>query len=287
MTLFSAILQSGFFQSPQVENALWLATSVGVVCAIVGVFVVIRGQSFAGHILTDAGATGAAASFLVGVNAWFGFLSAGLLAGAGIEGIEGRARKRDIGTGLILTFFTGLGALMLFLSTRLTNAGNASVLVFFGSIFLLKPALTPWVVASSAFALLVLGVIYRPLLLSSLEPELAQARGVPTRLVGFLFMMVLAIAVEDSSLVMGALLSTAFLIGPPATAVRLATRMSTAIGLSVLFAVVAAWLGIALAYASYYWPPAGRGYPVSFLIALIIFVQYLGASALAKWRTRA
>jgi zinc/manganese transport system permease protein len=281
----ATLLHSGFWNSPQVWNALWVTTAAGVVSAVVGVFVVLRGQSFAGHILTDVGATGAAASFLLSINAWYGFLSFGLLAGAGIETLGQRARNRDIATGLVLTFFMGLGALFLFLDNRVSNASNVTMSVLFGSVFVINPGITPWLIGTSALALVLLAALYRPLLACSLDAEWARARGIPVRLVGLLFMLAFVIAVEDSALAMGALLSTAFLIGPPAAAVRLAHRMGTAISLSALLAAVAAWLGIGLAYASYNWPPVGRGYPCSFLIAAIIFLAYLVASISARWRS--
>ncbi|MCL6626542.1 MAG: metal ABC transporter permease [Alicyclobacillus shizuokensis] len=110
MMYLDAFVHSPFWHSPQVWHALFITTSAGVVSAVVGVFIVLRGQSFAGHILTDVGATGASASFLFSINSWYGFLSFGLLAGAGMEALGKRTRGRDTATGLVLSFFMGLGS---------------------------------------------------------------------------------------------------------------------------------------------------------------------------------
>ncbi|WP_245632807.1 metal ABC transporter permease [Alicyclobacillus kakegawensis] len=280
----ATFVHSPFWHSPQVWNALYITTSAGVASAVVGVFIVMRGQSFAGHILTDVGATGASASFLVSINAWYGFLSFGLLAGAGMEVLGKRASGRDSATGLVLTFFMGLGALFLFLDTRVSNTADVTMSVLFGSVFTVDPNTTPWLIGTSVAILLLFAALYRPLLTCSIDAEWAQARGIPVRFIGLLFMLAFVVAAEDSALAMGALLSTAFLIGPAAAGVRLSHRMGTAIGVSALLATIAAWLGIGLAYASYNWPPAGRGYPCSFLVAGIIFLEYLLACMTIRWR---
>lgn len=278
------VFAPGFFANHEVINALWVGAAVAVVSGLVGVFVIVRGQSFAGHALTDLGATGAAGAVLVGANVWYGFLSFGLMAGVGIEGLGNRVRNRDVATGLVLSFAMGLGALFLYFDTFQANA-SVSMLVLFGSVFVFDPALTPLLITVGLVALVLLFILYRPLLLSSVSPILAQARGVPVRLVSVLFMLVLAAAVEDGALVLGALLSTALLIGPAATAVRLTARPGRALFWSALLAVASTWAGIVCSYDSYYWPPYGRGWPVSFFIAVIVLMVYLAAQ-LAPRRSR-
>ncbi len=275
MGLLHTLFAPGFFQSSQVINALWVGTFVAAVSGVIGVFVVIRGQSFVGHALTDLGATGASGAFLIGVNIWYGFLSFGLLAGAGVESLGNRARNRDVATGIILSFAMGLGALFLYFDTLHTSNASVSMLVLFGSIFVMDPGITPIVVGVGLFSVILLCVLYRPLIMCSVSPEVARARGIPLRLVGIAFMMLLAAAVEDGALVVGALLSTALLVGPAATAVRLTSRTGLALGLSACIGMVATWLGIILSYDSYTWPPQGRGWPVSFFIAALILVFYL------------
>ncbi len=262
--------------NPQVVNALWVGTTVAAGSGAIGVFVVIRGQAFAGHVLTDVGAAGAAGSLLIGANVWYGFVSFGLLAGSGIEILGGRARNRDVVTGIILSFAMGLEALLLFLVNRYTTNVGSTMLVLFGSLFAAAPSLTPLVSGLGLGMAALLLLIYRPLLLCSVNPEIAQSRGVRVRLVGILFMLLLVLAVENGAMVIGALLSTALLIGPAAIAIRLTARTGWAVFLAAWIGVAVTWLGILLAYASYYWPPYGRGWPVSFFISSLLFVVYLG-----------
>jgi zinc/manganese transport system permease protein len=118
-------------------------------------------------------------------------------------------------------------------------------------------------------------VIYRPLLLSSVSPDLAAARGIRNRLVGILFMLAMAIAVGLSSIAIGSILSTALLIGPAATSLRLTKSLGRALVWASVMGVVMTWLGVLLAYDSYYWFPSSQGLPVSFFIVTLIFVAYL------------
>ena len=127
----------------------------------------------------------------------------------------------------------------------------------------------------SALTVVVIGVIYRPLLLSSFSAELTRARGINLRAVGLLFMIAMAVAVGLSSIAVGSILSTALLIGPAAASVRLTNSLRAAMLLASALGVVATWLGILFAYDSYYWIPSGKALPVSFFIVSLIFVFYL------------
>ncbi len=124
-------------------------------------------------------------------------------------------------------------------------------------------------------ALIVIVALSRVLLLSSLSPDLAAARGVPVRAVGVAYLVALAISVSLSSVAIGAVLSTALLIGPAATALRIAKRPVRAMVAAALIGMVVTWLGILLAYDSYYWPPHGHGWPVSFFVVALVVVAYL------------
>jgi zinc/manganese transport system permease protein len=121
-------------------------------------------------------------------------------------------------------------------------------------------------------------------LLCSLDPDLAAVSGINVLLIGFLYLLVLSLAVTLSAMTIGAILSTALLIGPAAAALRLARRPGVAIALAVLIGLAATWGGILLAYDSYNWTP-GHGWPVSFFIVTIIFFLYLLAG-LPAWRSR-
>lgn len=269
------VFAPGFFSSQQVENALLMGTMVAIVSGFVGIFVVIRGQSYLGHALGDFGATGASMAFLMGIAALWGFFGAGFLAGTGINALEQRSRGRDVATGVIHAFVMGLGALFLYLDTTYTNLTGAPMTILFGSIFLVDPSMVPITILFGILTLALLVFLYRPLLLSTLNENLAKTRGVPVRLVGFLFTSCMAMAVAQSSLIVGALLSTALLIGPAATAIRFTKRTNLAIFLAMVLGVASIWLGILLAYDSYNWPPTGRGWPVSFFVTTFVLIFYL------------
>jgi len=133
----------------------------------------------------------------------------------------------------------------------------------------------PALVASALLALATVVALARVLLLSSLSPDIAAARGVPVRAVGAAFLMALATSVALSAVIIGAVLSTALLIGPAATALRVTKGPVRAAAVAAGIGVAATWLGILLAYDSFYWPPAGRGWPVSFFVVTLVVGGYL------------
>ncbi len=271
-----AIFGPGFFQSSPVQIALIVGAAVAVVSGVVGVFTVVRGQSFSGHALADLGATGGSGAFLIGVSQLWGFVAiAGVAAGAiDLIGLR-RPRGRDLATGIVLGAGLGLAALFLYLDTTFSNTTGASITILFGSIFAIDGSLVPVIVGLSVISLGTVLVLYRMLLFSSLSPDMAAARAVPVRAVGIGYLVALALAVSLSAMTIGAVLSTALLIGPAACALRLTKRPGWAIALAGLIGVVVTWVSILLAYDSYYWPPGGRGWPVSFFVVALIFTCYL------------
>lgn len=273
--LLGFLFAPGFFQNAQVLGALALGGAVAAISGAVGVFVVIRAQSFAGHAIADFGGAGAAAAFLMGVNTLWGFLGFGVLSAVGVELLAKRARERDLSTGIVLSFALGIESLFLFLDTHFTGQGGAPMMILFGSVFIIKPSTVPAVVALTGATAAVLCAVARPLLLSSVDAELARTRGVPVRAVGVIFAVIMACVVEEASLIAGSLLGTALLIGPAAAAMRLTKRLGAAVAAAALFGVGAMWLGILLAYDSYLWPPSGRGWPVSFFVCVLTLAAYL------------
>jgi zinc/manganese transport system permease protein len=271
-----SIFGPGFFQSSPVQVALMVGTLVAIVSGVVGVFTVIRGQSFAGHSLADLGATGGSGAFLLGINQLFGFVAIAAVAAGAIEliGLR-RPRGRDLATGIVLGAGLGLAALFLYLDTTFSNTTGASVTILFGSIFAIDGSLVPVIALLSALSLAVTVTLYRPLLLSSLSQDMAAARGLPVRLIGVVYLAALALAVSLSAMTIGAVLSTALLIGPAAAALRITRRPGLAICLASMIGTVAIWVSVLLAYDSYYWPPVGRGWPVSFFVVTLIFLFYL------------
>ena len=270
------LVEPGFFSSHPVHVAFVVGSIVAVVSAVVGVFTVMRGQSFAGHSLADVSTAGGSGAFLVGVNPLFGFVAGGV-AGAGAMEMIGvhRARGRDLATGVVLGASIGLAALFLYLGTTRSATTGASQQILFGSIFSTTSS-TLWIVALfSSLCLGIMATIHRPLLLSSVSTDIAAARGVSVRVVGLLYMFALALAVGLSSLAIGAILSTALLIGPPAIALRLTKRIGWTMVAACSTGVVATLLGVLLAYDSYYWSSSHAYWPVSFFIVVIIFAGYL------------
>jgi zinc/manganese transport system permease protein len=283
----SPVFGPGFFASPQVHVALLIGGVVAVVSAVVGVFTVMRGQSFAGHALGDVSTAGGAGALLAGFSPLAGFVGLGI-AGAGVMDMIGvrRLRGRDLATGIVLGTAIGLSALFLYLSSTSGATTGATQQILFGSIFTVTPGTIPAVAVLGAIALAAVAAVARPLLLSTVSPEIAVARGVPVRVTGLLYMLALALSVGLSSLAIGAILSTALLIGPPATALRLTKRVTWAVALACVIGVFATWAGVLLAYDSYYWGSGHRGLPVSFFIVAVVFATYLASGLPAAWVAR-
>ncbi|MFZ0769004.1 MAG: metal ABC transporter permease [Acidimicrobiales bacterium] len=272
------LFEPGFFSNSPVHVALVIGAVSAVVSAVVGVFTVVRGQSFAGHALTDVATTGGSASFFYGISPLLGFLGAGVLGAGAMElvGVQ-RLRGRDIATGIVLGVATGLAALYLYLDAAKSATTGAAQQILFGSIFTVAPSTIPLVAVMSIVTIAVIAFIYRPLLLSSLSSELAAARGITSRSVGLLFILALAISVGLSSIAIGSILSTALLIGPAATSLRVTKTLRSAFVWAIVLGVACTWLGVLFAYDSYYWFPSSQGLPVSFFIALLIFLSYLAS----------
>lgn len=279
------LFASGFFTSTPVQTALTVGGLVAFVTGVVGVFTVTRGQSFAGHALADLGAVGGSAAFLLGISQVAGFVGAGIVAAVLMEvvGIK-RIQGRDVATGIVFGFGLGLTALFLYFDTTVAGSSNAAISVLFGSLFVLNTALVPLIVVLALIALLIVLIIYRWLLMDALGADLASVQGVPVRFTGIAFLIALALAVELSSLSIGAILSTALLIGPAATALRFTSRFGRAVLLSGVFGLACTWAGIVVSYDSYNWFGAHHNWPVSFCIVALIFLLYIAAGPLSKIR---
>jgi zinc/manganese transport system permease protein len=272
------LFEPGFFSSQPVHTAAVVGAVAAAVSAIVGIFTVVRSQSFAGHALTDVATTGGSGAFLLGLSPLTGFIGGGIVGGGAMEliGVE-RARARDVATAIVLGAATGLSALFLYLDTTRSATTGATQQILFGSIFTIDQSIVPIVVILSAAILIIMGMIYRPLLLSSVSAELASARGISLRVVGLLFMSALAVSVGLSSIAIGSILSTALLIGPAATALRVTRSLRTAIVVACCLGIATTWLGILFAYDSDYWDPSSQGLPVSFFIVAIVLILYLAS----------
>ena len=271
-----ALIEPGFFTSAPVRLAIAVGGSVAIVAAAAGMFTVIRGQAFAGEALGDIGASGGGGAYLAGISALWGFVGVSVAAAAVMEliGIQ-RVRGRDLATGIVLGAGFGLAALLLYFGTTYNNTSGATVTILFGSIFTLSSSELPLVLGFGIVILGTLTVLYRPLMLASISPELAAARGIPVRVVGAAYLMAMAVAVALSAVTIGAILSTALLVGPAAAGLRLTTRPGRAIAAAAAIGVGSTWVGIVLAYDSYDWSTAHHAWPASFFIVTVVLVVYL------------
>jgi zinc/manganese transport system permease protein len=280
----AAVFAHGFFSSEAVQIAVGVGALVAIVTSIVGVFTVMRGQSFAGEALGDIGTTGGAGAYLVGVGPLWGFVVGNVIAAGAMEliGIQ-RPRGRDLATGIVLGSSIGLAALFLYFTTTSQSTTGAAVTILFGSVFAITSSTIPLILLLGAIVVATMLAIYRPLLLSTVSVEMATTRGIRVRLIGALYLLALALATALAAITIGTILSTALLIGPAATAIRLTKRPVLAILTGSAIGIVTMWVGIVLAYDSYDWP--GHGWPVSFFVVTLIFIAYL-LSGLAHARER-
>lgn len=253
---------------PFMVNALAAGTIVPVMAGIVGWFMVLRRQTFAGHTLSVMAFPGATAALLVGLSAASGFFVFSGLAALTI-GMTSKAQRGNRGqesaiTGTVQAF--GLACGFLFLTLYQGVLANYESLLF-GSFLGITTGqvLTLLLVAAAALALLALAG--RPLLFASLDEGVARARGVPTRGLSLAYLLLLGMAVAETAQITGALLVFALLVAPPATAQLITTRIGASLALSVILGVLITWVGLALAY--FY------GYPVGFYISTVAFALYL------------
>ena len=260
-------------QYPFIQNALLAGTLVALVAAIVGYFLLVRGLTFAGHALSHIGFAGAAGAVLLGIDPVIGLLVFTIGAGIGIGALGKEIRERDIAIGIIMTLALSLG--VLFLSLYSGYAEQAYSILFGTIVGISQTDLEVTIV----FSIITIGIVlalFRPLLFSSFDPEVAEARGVPVRVLSILFLVLVAVTVSMSVQIVGVLLIFTLLLGPAATAVRIARQPVWAILLAMLLGVAYTWLGIFFA--------ANGTWPVSFYIAALSFGVYLPVRLLsAVW----
>lgn len=267
---------TAFFSSPNVQAALVASAVVAALSAAIGYFVVLRGLSFAGHAVTDIGLTGGAGALLAGFDPLAGLLAFSVGAAAAVGLLGARARERDLATGLVLAFALGVGALFLHLQTRYANAQSA---LLFGSVFDTEPGLLRVVALIGLLAAAALVILYRPLLFSTVAPEVARTAGVAVGTVGFAFLIVMAVAVAETAQIVGVLIATALLIGPAATAMVLVRDPLRGIALAMGLGIGESWAAIGLAYASFGWSHGAHSWPVSFFVALLALAGFIAAQA--------
>lgn len=248
------------------RNAFAAAAIVAVVAGPVGYFVVLRGQTFAGHALAHVGFTGAAGAFLLGVPPLWGLLALTVAGGVAMGLIGENLAQRDVAIGLVLALALGFGLLFLHFVTGVATPATS---LLFGNVLAVDRT-TVWSLAGlGVVALLALAAIARPLLFASLQPELAEARGVRVRLVGVLFLAIVGFAIAEAAQIVGVLLVFTLLVGPAAAALRLARAVRSGVVLAAALALGEAWGGLVLAYVT--------DWPTSFWITALSAAVYLAS----------
>jgi zinc/manganese transport system permease protein len=256
-----------------VQNAFLAGTIVAILSGIVGYFVIIRGQAFACEALSHVGFAGATFAALIGLPPLSGIIAFTLLAAFGMGALGNRLRGRDIEIGMVLSFVLGLGVLFLSLYTR--SAGSA-VGILFGSILSVTRSAVLVTLGIGLAAVLALIVLFRPLLFASVDPSLAEPRGIWVRGLSVLFLFLLAVAVSVAVQVVGVLLVFALLVVPAASAELVSYRPLSTILLAVGISLASTWGGLVLAF--------GGNWPVSFYIVAITSVFYFAARLVRHFR---
>jgi zinc/manganese transport system permease protein len=249
------------------QNAFAAACSVAVVCGLVGFFLVLRAQTFAGHALSHVGFAGATGAVLIGIPPLWGLIGMTLAAGIGMGLLGEKLQQRDVAIGIVLSMSLGLG--LLFLNFFTAYATQATTLLF-GNILGIDAATVWTLLVLGIVAIAALAAIARPLLFASLQPELAEAKGVSLRLLSVLFLAIVALAVAECVQIVGVLLVFALMVGPAAAAQCVTTRFWSGIVLSVALALSEAWLGLVLAFTT--------DWPTSFWITALSGGVYLVAA---------
>jgi zinc/manganese transport system permease protein len=245
-------------------HAFQAGTVVAVVAGVIGYFVVMRGSSFAAHALSHIGFAGATGAVVLNLSPIVGLLAFTVGSGTVIGALGSRVRGRDVTIGIVLAWTLGLGVLFISLYTGYATEAYA---LLFGEILGISERDVAIVVLAGVPTLLALAVLYRPLLFSSVDENLAAARGVPVTGLSIAFMAVLALAVTEAVQVVGVLLIFALIVTPAAIAIRWTRRPSLAIAVSAGLALLFTWVGLTVAFYS--------PHPVSFFITSLAFGTYL------------
>ncbi len=253
-------------------NAWLVATVVAPVAGVVGYFVVLRGSAFPAHAIPKGAFAGAAGASLLGISTLVGLAVFALLGALGI-GALGRRGRPDVVTALALVMMLALGAAFL---SRTTEYEPEIYALLFGEVLGVSAAAILPVAGLGLACVAAIAVLYRPLLLSAVVPEVAEARGVRNHRIEILFLLVVALATAMTLPVVGALLIFSLMIGPPAAARSVTSRPAAALLGSAGIALVTVWAALAASYAS--------NWPVGFFVGVLAALLYGAGRAWAGWR---
>jgi zinc/manganese transport system permease protein len=252
-------------------NAWVLASIVALVAGVVGFFTVLRGSAFAAHAIPNGSFAGAAGASLIGVSTLLG-LGVFSLAGALTIGLLGRRGRHDVVTALALVMMLGLGSLFLSFSEEYAPAVYS---LLFGEVLGISPNEIAPTAILGALCIIATGILYRPLMLSSVLPEVGEARGIGSFRMEMLFLTVLALATAMTVPVVGTLLIFSLMIGAPAAARSFTDRPLPAMALSVALALAIVWIAIAASYET--------NYPVGFFVGVLSAAAYALGRGWAAW----
>jgi zinc/manganese transport system permease protein len=262
INLFAALQQ--MFQYQFMQHAFEAGTLVAIIAGIVGYFVVLRRSSFAAHALSHIGFAGAAGAVLFGISPVYGLLLFTTVGGSMMAALSPRAAHRDVHIGTVLAFMLGIGVLFISLYTGYATEAYS---ILFGEILGISNSDVLLTLVAALIIISIIAVVYRPLLFASLDEDVAEAKGMPTFLLGIIFMILVAVATSIAVQVVGVLLIFSLMVTPAAIAQQLAKRPHHVVIISVAIALMATWVGL---FTAFYEP-----YPVSFFITSIVFVLYL------------
>jgi zinc/manganese transport system permease protein len=246
------------------QHAFEAGTIVAIVAGIIGYFVVMRRLSFAAHALSHVGFAGAAGAVLISINPFFGLLLFTSGGGLAMAALGRKANTQDVQIGTVLAFMLGLG--VLFINLYKGYATEAYSLLF-GEILGISSGDVIVTLVAGIFIIATVMLLYRRLVFTSLDEDVAEAKGISMLGMGIAMMLLIAVATSIAVQVVGVLLIFALLVTPAAVAQRLARRPSQGIAISVSIALFATWFGL---FTSYYLP-----YPVSFFITTLVFIIYV------------
>jgi len=255
-------------------NTWIVASIVAVVAGAVGFFTVLRGSAFVAHAIPNGSFAGAAGASLVGISTIIG-LGVFALAGALGIGLLSRRGRHDVATALTLVFMLGLGAL--FLSFSVEYAPEIYSLLFGEILGISSNELAP-TAGLALVCLTAIALLYRPLMLSSVIPDVGEARGISAFQMELCFLVVVALATTMTVPVVGTALIFSLMIGPPAAARSFTDRPHVAIALSVAIALIVIWVAIAFSY--------NTNWPVGFFVGVSSATSYAAGRAWAFWRRR-
>jgi zinc/manganese transport system permease protein len=264
-----------------VRNAYIAGTFIALACGITGWFVVLRGQLFAGDALTHVAFVGAIAAAVLGFDERVGLFALTVLVAGGMAALGRRGQADDAVIGTVFAWILGIGVFLLAVLATSSSGGTgvSAANTLFGSIYSLTPAGSRLAAAIGLVVALAVLLAVRPLLLATLDAELASLRGIPARALALAFLVTLALVTAESTQAIGALLLLGLLAAPAGAAHRLTARPYRGLALSALIAVLAMWIGLALSYQIASLPPSSA-------IIGVAGAGYAAATVLGRLRSR-